>query len=71
MKSEPLKTHKLLGYYLFFAYFSVLPQLVIFVTGSAGFSGFRQAILMSLIWLIPIFIFPHRAKLVSALNGGR
>ena len=37
--------------FLFFWYFSGITQLLIQLTGTSGFSGFRQAFVMSAIWL--------------------
>jgi len=69
MRVNIIKNHQLFGYYLFFAFFSVLPQSLLYFSGSAGFSGLRQSILVSLMWLIPLLIFPQRAKTLSALIG--
>ncbi len=59
--------HPLLWAYLFFAYFSVLVQGLIYFSGMSGFVGFRQAIIVSLLWLIPLLLWPKRSKQISAL----
>ncbi|MBL4761117.1 MAG: phosphoethanolamine transferase CptA [Gammaproteobacteria bacterium] len=69
MRTKLLKNHQLLGYYLFFAFFSVVPQLCIYFSNSSGFVGLRQSILVSMLWLIPILIFPQRAKLIATVIG--
>ncbi len=55
--------------FLFFLYFSALPQLLIQLSGTSGFSGFRQAFFMSAIWLAPVLMFPRRTRLLTALIG--
>ena len=41
----------LLWMFLFFWYFSGITQLLIQLTGTSGFTGFRQAFVMSAVWL--------------------
>ncbi|HLD64903.1 MAG TPA: phosphoethanolamine transferase CptA [Pseudomonas sp.] len=53
--------------FLFFWYFSGVTHLLIQLTGTTGFEGFRQAFLMSALWLIPVLLFPARAR---AIAGG-
>ncbi|WP_347900422.1 phosphoethanolamine transferase CptA [Pseudomonas purpurea] len=55
--------------FLFFWYFSGITQLLILTTGTAGFAGFRQAFVMSTLWLAPMLLFPARTRLLSALIG--
>ncbi|WP_153020612.1 phosphoethanolamine transferase CptA [Pseudomonas sp. BMS12] len=55
--------------FLFFWYFSGVTQALIQFTGTAGFTGFRQAFLLSSLWLIPLLLFPARARLLAALIG--
>jgi heptose-I-phosphate ethanolaminephosphotransferase len=55
--------------FLFFWYFSGITQLLIQLTGTSGFSGFRQAFFMSALWLAPMLLFPHRTRLLAALIG--
>lgn len=61
--------HPLLWVYLFFLYFSGTIQGLILVSGMAGTVGLRQAILMSALWLIPVLIWPARARTISAIIG--
>ncbi len=56
--------------FLFFWYFSGVTQLLIQVTGTSGFTGFRQAFLLSGLWLIPVLLFPGRTRTVAAVIGG-
>ncbi len=53
----------------FFWYFSGVTQLLIQLTGTAGFAGFRQALLVSAFWLIPLLLWPARARQLAAVIG--
>jgi len=55
--------------FLFFWYFSGITQLLIQLTGITGFAGFRQAFLMSGIWLAPMLMFPHKTRVMAAVIG--
>ncbi len=55
--------------FAFFWYFSGITQLLIQLTGTSGFTGFRQAFVMSAIWLAPMLLFPKRTKLLAAIIG--
>src|SRR5471032_949578 len=55
--------------FVFFWYFSGITQLLIQLTGTSGFSGFRQAFVMSAVWLAPMLLFPNRTRLLAALIG--
>ncbi|ROO40205.1 hypothetical protein BIV08_01135 [Pseudomonas sp. AF76] len=55
--------------FLFFWYFSGITQLLILVTDTSGFTGFRQALIMSAVWLAPMLLFPARTRLLAALIG--
>lgn len=55
--------------FLFFWYFSGITQLLILLTGTSGFAGFRQAFVMSALWLAPMLLFPARTRLLAALIG--
>ncbi|PWC14312.1 hypothetical protein B4923_05235 [Brenneria roseae subsp. americana] len=54
---------------LFFWYFSCTLQLIISFSGHSGFNGLRDALLYSLLWLIPAFTFPSRIRLITAVLG--
>ncbi|WP_394559753.1 phosphoethanolamine transferase CptA [Aquipseudomonas alcaligenes] len=56
--------------FLFFWYFSGVTHLLIKLTDSAGFSGLRQSLIMSLIWLVPLLLWPARARGIAAVLGG-
>ncbi len=55
--------------FLFFWYFSGITQLLIQLTGTSGFTGFRQAFVMSAIWLAPMLLFPRQARVMAAVIG--
>ena len=55
--------------YLFFWYFSGVNHLLLQLTGQTIFVGFRQSIIVSTLWLIPLVLLPNQAKLVSLSIG--
>ncbi|MCL4119237.1 UNVERIFIED_CONTAM: hypothetical protein GTU68_060388 [Idotea baltica] len=55
--------------FLFFWYFSGVTHLLLLLTGKVGFVGFRDAFIMSSLWLIPVLLFPKSVKLISAVIG--
>jgi len=55
--------------YLFFFYFSGVYQALVFSAGMAGGAGMRQALLMSVLWLIPVLLFPRYTRSVTAFIG--
>lgn len=55
--------------FLFFWYFSGVVQLLILSSGTSGFSGFRNATIFSLLWLIPVLLMPRWTKTVAAVIG--
>ncbi|GLK87793.1 phosphoethanolamine transferase CptA [Pseudomonas turukhanskensis] len=55
--------------FLFFWYFSCVPQLLIQITGTSGFTGFRQAFVMSALWLVPVLLFPAKTRLIAGSIG--
>lgn len=58
-----------LNYYLFFFYFSGIHQAIIYFTGIAGIFGLLQALVMSLLWLVPVLMFPAHGKLIAGVIG--
>ncbi|WP_339516011.1 phosphoethanolamine transferase CptA [Pseudomonas sp. RL_15y_Pfl2_60] len=55
--------------FLFFWYFSGVTQLLIQLTDTTGFVSFRQAFLISAIWLVPVLLFPRHTKTIAAVVG--
>jgi len=55
--------------FVFFWYFSGITQLLIQLTGTSGFTGFRQAFVMSALWLAPMLLFPKHTRLLAAIIG--
>lgn len=70
-QSSPVQTgwKNLARQYLFFWYFSGVVHLIIFATGTAGFSGLRAAFYMSALWLIPTLLFPKQTRKIAAVIG--
>ena len=58
-----------LVWFLFFFYFSGVHQAIIYASGIAGFFGLSQALVMSLLWLVPVMLFPARGKLIAGIVG--
>ncbi|MDX5628325.1 MULTISPECIES: phosphoethanolamine transferase CptA [unclassified Brenneria] len=54
---------------LFFWYFSAVLQLSILLSGHSGFNGLRDALIYSLFWLVPVFIFPRQTRIITAVLG--
>ena len=61
--------HPVLWVYLYFCYFSATAQILVYSSGMAGSVGVRDALLMSVIWLIPILLWPRQIKALTALIG--
>lgn len=55
--------------FVFFWYFSGITQLLIQLSGTSGFSGFRQAFFMSALWLAPVLVFPCQTRVMAAVIG--
>ena len=55
--------------FLFFWYFSAICQGILLAINATGFVPFRQGFTLSLLWLIPLLLFPRRARPISALIG--
>ncbi|SNR94647.1 heptose-I-phosphate ethanolaminephosphotransferase [Methylobacillus rhizosphaerae] len=58
-----------LDYYLFFFYFSGITHILLQISGATIFVGLRQAIVMSLLWLIPVMLLPRYARKLAAGIG--
>ncbi|MCL7461573.1 phosphoethanolamine transferase CptA [Pseudomonas sp. NW5] len=56
--------------YLFFWYFSGVYHLLLQLADATIFVGFRQAMIVSLLWLIPLLLFPRHTRALSAVLGG-
>lgn len=55
--------------FVFFWYFSGVNHALLFFSGATGFLPLRQGFIFSLFWLIPLLLFPSRARLFSAVIG--
>lgn len=54
---------------LYFWFFSTALQVFIIASGYSGTTGLRDSLLYSSLWLIPVFLFPARTRLIAALTG--
>lgn len=57
-----------MGNFLFWL-FSTLLQVIIFSSGYSGTNGIRDSLLFSCLWLIPVFLYPDRIKIIAAVVG--
>jgi heptose-I-phosphate ethanolaminephosphotransferase len=55
--------------FVFFWYFSAVTQALIQLSGTSGFEGFRNAFLLSALWLIPVLLFPARTRWIAGALG--
>lgn len=55
--------------FLFFWYFSGVTQLLILLSGTTGFAGFRDAFFLSSLWLAPVLLLPRWTRGISAVIG--
>ena len=69
-QSESTFSWKALGWaLLYFWFFSSLLQSVIYFSGYSGSTGLRDSLLFSSLWLIPVFLFPERIRVIAAFIG--
>ncbi|WP_194790164.1 phosphoethanolamine transferase CptA [Pseudomonas sp. UFMG81] len=54
---------------LFFWYFSGVTQALLLFSGTTGFAGFRDALILSSLWLAPVLLLPRLTRPLSALIG--
>ena len=70
VQAKPLFSWKALGWaLLYFSFFSTLLQAIIYISGYSGTNGIRDSLLFSSLWLIPVFLFPKRIKIIAAVIG--
>ncbi len=55
--------------FLFFWYFSGVTQLLIIRAGVAGWGGMAQASLVTLLWMVPLLLFPAKTRLFAGIIG--
>lgn len=53
----------------YFWYFSAITQGLVYFSGTVGFEGFRNSFYLSLLWLIPILLFPKYTRSIAAVIG--
>lgn len=54
---------------LYFWYFSCALQWVIVLSGHSGTTGLRDSLMYSLVWLIPVFLFPAKTRIINLVLG--
>ena len=70
VQAKPLFSWKALGWaLLYFWFFSTLLQAIIYISGYSGTNGIRDSLLFSSLWLITVFLFPKRIKIIAAVIG--
>lgn len=69
LQSKPKFSWKATGWALLYFGFSTLLQVVICLTGYSGTNGLRDSLLFSSLWLIPVFLFPNRIRIIAAVIG--
>jgi len=55
--------------FLFFWYFSGITHTLLLVSGATGFFPFRQGIVTSALWLIPMLLLPRQGVRIAAFAG--
>ena len=55
--------------FLFFWYFSEVCHVLLLYTGATGFLPIRQGFIFSLVWLVPLLLFPQKARAIAAVIG--
>ena len=55
---------------LFFWYMSGVTQTLLFASGTVGWSGFRQTLLLSGLWLVPLLLYPAHVQRLASIIGG-
>lgn len=60
---------RFINLYLFFFYFSGVTHVLLQMTDATIFIGFRQAVYMSFLWLVPVLLFPRYTKAIAAVIG--
>jgi heptose-I-phosphate ethanolaminephosphotransferase len=55
--------------FLLFWYLTSLTQLLTGISGTASFEGFKDATITAFLWLIPVLLFPGRAKRIAGGLG--
>jgi heptose-I-phosphate ethanolaminephosphotransferase len=59
----------LLWVLVFFWFFSSVLQIVILYSGYSGTNGLRDSLLYSSLWLVPVFLFPGKTRLIAGIIG--
>ena len=55
--------------FVFFWFFSAVCHALLLISGATGFFPIRQGFIFSLLWLVPLLLFPRQAKPIAAVVG--
>jgi heptose-I-phosphate ethanolaminephosphotransferase len=55
--------------FLFFWFFSGVTNTLLWATGTTGFVPFREGLIFSLLWLIPLLLFPRQTRWIAGALG--
>ena len=55
--------------FVFFWFFSAVCHALLLIAGATGFFPIRQGFIFSLLWLLPLLLFPRQAKPIAAVIG--
>ncbi|XTZ38555.1 phosphoethanolamine transferase CptA [Salmonella enterica] len=66
---QPFNVKSLVWVILYFWYFSTVLQIAILIRGYSGTNGFRDSLLFSSLWLIPVFLLPRYTRVLAAGIG--
>ena len=66
---QPFSVKALGWVLLYFWYFSTVLQIAILASGYSGTNGFRDSILFSSLWLLPVFLLPQYTRILAAVIG--
>jgi heptose-I-phosphate ethanolaminephosphotransferase len=55
--------------FLLFWYLTSTTQLFLTLSGATSFEGFKDTTLTTVLWLVPIFLFPQKTKKVTLIVG--
>lgn len=66
---KPMIEKPTLFSFLLFWYLTSMTQLLISVSGAASFEGFKDATITAFLWMVPVLLFPHNVKRLTAILG--
>lgn len=61
--------HSIIWAYILFWYLTGITQLLIGLSRTGSFEGFKDATITSLLWLVPVLLLPKQAKKVAGISA--